>query len=159
MMNLYVNNLQIGRARNMTDLVGQIVDKKVLYVERREDGYNVVTADRYGRNTRSLMKESMDKRRGENIGRILCCRYRRRPQRFKVLIDGEYSSTCPTIHDFLMSLFDVDVLFVDVVGTVVYVTTGRKYGSRKRTAELCSESLNYHLTKLRKRLERYLPRK
>ena len=44
-MPLYKNNLQVGWAKNLTDVVEQIVCSQVKYVEKKNGGYNIKTYD------------------------------------------------------------------------------------------------------------------
>ena len=152
-MPLYINHLQVGLAKNLTDVIEQIVCRKVMYVTKRKSGYDIETYDRYGNNTDKLCEESIEKRREEIDRRFRLNRCR--PQRFKVWIDGEYAMTYPTLDDFLFSLLNVHVLFIDVNGTQIWMETAKKYGTEKRTMALCSESIEYHNQRLKERLEKY----
>lgn len=153
MMNLSVNNVQVGWAKNLTDVVEQIVCRKVMYVSKDKSGYNILTYDRYGNDTNELCKDSVEKRKDEIDRRFRL--NRSRPQRFKVWIDGKYYKTYPTIDDFIFSLLNVHILFIDVHGTQIWVETANKYGSEKKTMALCFTSLEYHNNRIKKRIEKY----
>lgn len=156
-MPLFVNGLQTGWAKNMTDVVEQIVCRKVMYVEKWKNGFNIHTYDRYGKNTKRLCEESVEKRRDEIDRRLRL--NKNRPQRFKVWIDGEYSMTYPTLDDFLFSLLNVHVLFIDVNGTQIWIETAKKYGNEKQTIALCYDSIEHHNRRLKERLEKYFVKK
>lgn len=156
-MRISINNCQVGWAKNLTDVVEQIVCQKVLYVEKRKDGYNIVTSDCCGKNTDTLMSDSIEKRRDEIDRRFRL--NRSRPQRFRVFIDDEYEMCYPTLDDFLFSLLNVHVLFIDVEGTLIWMETAKKYGTEKRTMAICSESIEHHNQRVKERLEKYFVKK
>lgn len=119
-MPLYINNLQVGWAKNLTDVVEQIVCSQVKYIERKNGGYNIKTYD----SAPNEDEESVKRRRDEVDRRFRL--NRKRQQRFRLFVDGKYNMCYPTIDDFLFSIVNVHVLFVDVEGTQIWMTTAKK---------------------------------
>ena len=157
MLKLYINNLQVGWAKNLTDVIEQIICHKVAYIDKRDDGYNIVTYDRYGKDTANLLDKAIEKRREDIDNRFRM--NRRRPQRFRVWIDSKYKMCYPTLEDFIFSLLNLHILFIDVNGTQIWVETAKKYGTEKRTMALCFDSIEYHKNRVKKRLEKYFAKK
>ena len=148
-MPLYKNGLQFGWAKNLTDVVEQIVCSQVRYIEKKDGGYNIKTYDCVPDED----EESAKRRRDEIDRRFRLNRKRR--QRFRVFVDGKYSMCYPTIDDFLLSIVNVHVLFVDVEGTQIWMTTAKKHGSPARTMSLCFDSLERHNARVKRRLDKY----
>ena len=152
-MPLYKNNLQVGWAKNLTDVVEQIICSQVKYVEKKNGGYNIKTYD----GAPNEDEESV-KRRREEIDRRFRLN-RKRQQRYRLFVDGKYNMCYPTIDDFLFSIVNVHVLFVDVEGTQIWMTTATKYGSTTKTMALCFDSLEHHNNRIKRRLDKYFAKK
>lgn len=152
-MPLYINNLQVGWAKNLTDVVEQIIYAPVKYIEKKNGGYNIKTYD----SAPNEDEESVKRRRDEVDRRFRL--NRKRQQRFRLFVDGKYNMCYPTIDDFLFSIVNVHVLFVDVEGTQIWMTTAKKYGSTTKTLALCFDSLEHHKNRIKRRLDNYFVKK
>ena len=151
---LITNGIQTNSARTMRDLIEQIIDTKILCVEVAPENSNhfvLTTTDCFGRNTKKLLKdtlEKIDKKLDERF------RYSRKncSMRYKLFVDGEYKSCYPTLLDFLINIRDTHVIYIEIHGTQIWMETAKKYGTYKKTMEFAQHGLNMHIEEVKERL-------
>lgn len=148
---LFTNGMQTNSARTMRDLIEQITDTKILYVEVSRENSNhflLTTTDRYGRNTKKVLKDTL-----EEIDSKFDDGFRKnRSMRYKLFVDGEYKMCYPTLCDFLTNIRDTHVIYIEIHGTQIWMDTAKKYGTYKKTMELVKNGLNMHMNEVKERL-------